>query len=298
MWQQLALLLVLSVSVSVSAIDNPPAEFDLRKVHPQCTPKVKDQGQCGNDEIFAAADALAVTFCVGAGDNANHTSGPGLQELSTRYIAACMQDGCNGGVYGSVVKELSVNGTFVEGCAGPYHAGTFQCPATTLEQQCKSGENTQCCTRGNVRLFRTKSPRKLPTAGHASHVEAWRAAIASSGAIMAPADMGSSAFQFYQGGILKCGSGHQPDDGSLMIMGYGEESGQKYWLAQNSWGPSWGLSGYVKIADGSCGLGSNAPFVLTPDYIDTCGGKCASNAACAGGKGACGQCSTSGVCGN
>ena len=62
-----------------------------------------------------------------------------------------------------------------------------------------------------------------------------------------------------------------PDiDHAVVLVGYGEENGQKYWLVRNSWSPSWGELGYIKIArldkeEEVCGLD------ITPQVSCWCG---------------------------
>merc|ERR1719240_1177330 len=59
----------------------------------------------------------------------------------------------------------------------------------------------------------------------------------------------SRFFQFYSGGVLSwpCGTqcGH-----SVMLIGYGSDKGQEYWLMKNSWGTQWGEHGYARLARG------------------------------------------------
>ena len=54
------------------------------------------------------------------------------------------------------------------------------------------------------------------------------------------------------------------NDHAVLLVGYGEEKGQKFWKIQNSWNTAWGEDGYIRIErglsledapNGSCGLG-------------------------------------------
>lgn len=65
----------------------------------------------------------------------------------------------------------------------------------------------------------------------------------------------SDEFMFYAGGVYTSGPtklnmGWQKVDHAVLLVGWGEEFGQKYWLVQNSWGTEWGEKGYFRIARG------------------------------------------------
>lgn len=60
-----------------------------------------------------------------------------------------------------------------------------------------------------------------------------------------------TVFQSYSSGIIsstKCGTRL---DHAVLLIGYGTDNGADYWLLKNSWGTSWGESGYFRIARSS-----------------------------------------------
>merc|ERR1712137_494469 len=61
-------------------------------------------------------------------------------------------------------------------------------------------------------------------------------------------------FQLYKSGVLTATCGTQLDHGVLLV-GYGTEDDQDYWLVRNSWGASWGEDGYIKLLRGKGGVG-------------------------------------------
>jgi len=73
-----------------------------------------------------------------------------------------------------------------------------------------------------------------------------------------------SAFQLYNHGVITSGCGSKLDHGVLAV-GYGTdtESGDDYFLVKNSWGPSWGDHGYVKIGLTQCGITHAASYPTT-----------------------------------
>jgi len=68
----------------------------------------------------------------------------------------------------------------------------------------------------------------------------------------------NDVFRYYKSGVMdseECGTALNH---GVLVVGYGSEDDQDYWIVKNSWGTSWGDQGYIKLArvegEGICGV--------------------------------------------
>ncbi|VAH83188.1 unnamed protein product [Triticum turgidum subsp. durum] len=84
-------------------------------------------------------------------------------------------------------------------------------------------------------------------------------------------DASGKAFMFYSEGVFTGDCGTDLDHG-VAVVGYGvAEDGKAYWTVKNSWGPSWGEKGYIRVEKdsgaegGLCGIAMEASYPVKAD---------------------------------
>ena len=202
---------------------------------------VKDQGQCGSCWSFSATGALEGAYYLKNGD---------LQSFSEQQLVSCdtVDAGCNGGWMDQAFTWIQGNGGICSESDYPYTSGT-----TMVNGQCVAS-----CS---------KNPKAAPvsfTDVSKNSDDALKSALAQQPVSVA-IQANQPAFQFYSGGVLTGDCGTRLDHGVLAV-GYGTwTDGTPYYKVKNSWGPSWGMDGYILIeADvsqrgGQCGILNGPP---------------------------------------
>jgi cathepsin L len=205
----------LSADVPASQL---PLGVDWRNV----TTAVKDQGQCGGCWSFSVSETIESHVALQTGK---------LLTLSEQEILSCTPNkqkcGGTGGCEGAT-QELGfgyvVSKGLVTEAAWPYKATDSACTWT--------GKTAAVGITGFV---------ALPTNNYTALVNAVsKQPIAISAA--------AEAWQLYSSGVLKNNCGTDVDH-AIQLVGFGTDSAKgDYWLVRNSWGPSWGEAGYIRIA--------------------------------------------------
>jgi len=199
---------------------------------------VKNQGACGSCWAFSSTGGLEGAKFVKTGE---------LTALSEQNLLDCdhLDLGCNGGLMDNAFKFDEKSGGL--------------CSEEDYPYQAKQGDvcNPMNCT--DVPGSIVKTFYDVPP----GDVKAMLSAIAQQ-PISVAIQANQFAFQFYKNGVLtddSCGAKAQLDHGVLAV-GYGSdlETNEPYWVVKNSWGDSWGESGYIRMSRnskndfGMCGI--------------------------------------------
>lgn len=215
-----------------------PTEIDWRQKG--AVSSVKDQGQCGSCWTFSSTGAIEGAWAVTKGQ---------LLDLSEQQLVDCAKGikygshGCNGGQMEGAFKYVIENG---------------QCSEDSYSYTASDGKSCEKC-------------QPVITMNSCYDVNPNDQLSLKSAVLKQPVSVAIEAdsfyFQSYSSGVLtsdKCGT--ELDHG-VLVVGYGTENGDDYWLVKNSWGTSWGDKGYVKIGrsdsqndPGICGIAMQPSF--------------------------------------
>jgi len=198
---------------------------------------IQDQGQCGSCYSFSGICSVEGAWAIKNGQ---------LLKLSEQQVVDCSRslgnEGCNGGYEMYVFKYIMNNKGIGLSSKYPYTGRDYQA--------CKSSTSPTAAT---ITTYQT-------VANEAAMMNA-----VNKGPISIAVDA-SHSFQFYTRGVFddtKCGTSL---DHAINIVGYGTDgaSNKDYWIVRNSWGTSWGESGYIRIVRNKnmCGLALDSIYPI------------------------------------
>jgi cathepsin F len=212
-----------------------PSSYDWRD-YGRVSP-VKDQGSCGSCWAFATVANLEGLYYAKKGV---------MKTFSEQMLVDCdtSDSGCNGGLMEYAFAWLKKNGGIMLDSDYPYKG---------YKQTCKSDKTkyVDMTVTGYKKLGSSYSTWSAVDEDEVKEFlyETGPLAIA----------LNADPLQTYSSGILDVTSAKCPTSGinhAVTLVGYGTQSSTPYWIVKNSWGRSWGESGYFRIrrGNGTCGV--------------------------------------------
>jgi len=196
---------------------------------------VKNQAQCGSCWAFSTTGSVEGATQIATGK---------LLALSEQQLVDCAgsegNQGCNGGLMDNGFEYIIKNGGLDTETDYSYTAKDGSC------NRAKEGKTNS------------------PITGYkdvAKGSESDLLSAVSKGPVSIAIEADQSGFQFYKTGVFSGSCGQQLDHGVLLV-GFGTDNSKDYWKVKNSWGSSWGESGYIRLVRGQnqCGLANSASY--------------------------------------
>lgn len=229
-----------------------PASFDWRNNKGDWTTPIRDQGeQCGSCWAHAAISVLESYEKI---KNKNASLPIGLSE---QYLISCDKDdsGCDGGDFETAMPYM-VDTPGPDGGIGVVSREDY--PYTENQDSCK---NLSGLTRYHADKWAyvnasadQGSENSIPT------VDELKAAIYLKGPI-AVGIYDDDDFDNYTGGVFYSDAQYEDTNHAVVLVGWGDEDGEEYFIGKNSAGTGWGEDGWFKIDVNSNRIGEGAVYL-------------------------------------
>jgi C1A family cysteine protease len=210
-----------------------PEQFDWRDKIKMTS--VKNQGNCGSCYAFTAVAAIESFIYRKTGKTV---------ELSVQEVIDCAKNhqayginGCNGGPTITGIKYFIDHGL----------SYAIDYPLTGTEGPCRKNETLERYQANFTKLITSYFVFDFDEPSENLLVKQ----LFLYGPTVVSIDHLHESFMRYSSGIYyepKCTKDYKRTSHSVLLVGYGSENGNDYWIAKNSMGKSWGENGYFRIA--------------------------------------------------
>lgn len=211
-----------------------PYQVDWRTVSPPVLTAVKDQGQCGSCWAHASTETMESHWALATGQ---------LSVLSQEQVTACTPNpsqcggtgGCGGATHELAYDYVTAAGGLTEEWIYPYTS--------------YFGKTGSCQTVNDEYFSRATFSGyvKVPTNDLGALMDALQVGPVA-------VTVQAEPWMSYEGGVFKgCPSGQNGTnvdlDHGVQLIGYGFDAGASanYWIIRNSWSPSWGEQGIIRL---------------------------------------------------
>jgi len=219
------------------SVDDLPKEFDWKSLIQE---SVK-QSHCGSCYAFSTMEMAQARLKKKYDQDV---------KLSVQYSINCnyYNQGCEGG-YPSLVTKFGSEFQFVEESCLNYTATNGKC-------------SDACDVSKLDKVYKVTNYYFVGGAYGKCTERLMMIELRDNGPFMVSFEPGMD-FMYYKKGIYHSvlaadwivKGKNQPDwekvDHSVLLVGWGEEQGEKFWVVQNSWGPDWGENGLFRIRRGT-----------------------------------------------
>lgn len=215
---------VLPSDLQMKPVSELPPSIDWRTK--SVVSPVKDQGACGSCWAFAATAVIESHVALNSGL---------LFDLSPQQITSCTPN----------PNKCGGNG----GCAGATCELAFDYVAGTTTGILQEFQYSYSSYYGNTGVCQVPSGGVATVGGYVKLPENNYTALMNAIATVGPIAISVEAqWGGYEEGVFNgCTDANTDINHAVVLVGYGEQDGQKYWLVRNSWSPSWGEAGYIKL---------------------------------------------------